>query len=276
MYSTVDPTNKDVTVILNADEYIEVAEGDDSWGRNSDTQLQKTFSDNTEYTVNVVDKAGNMTEVAIKIENIDKVAPKVETAYSTTDPTNKDVTVTLTADEYINVLERNSLWERISDTQIKRVYDENTDGVVKVSDAAGNVVDVPIKIENIDKTAPVISGVEDGKVYTEKVTAKITDEDLATVTVNGKAYDYKDKIEFTKNGTYTLTATDAAGNKTEVKFEVKIPKAGSNNDSKNDTVKQGKAVKTGDEARPIIPMAGMAAGLTAIVAALRRRRRLDQ
>lgn len=271
VYSTTDPTNKDVTVILDADEYIEVIEGDGNWVRNSDTQLQKTFSDNTDYVVKVADKAGNVTKVAVKIENIDKVAPEVEVVYSTTEPTNEDVIVTLTADEYINVLERGSLWERIEDTQIERAYDENTDAVVRVSDAAGNVTDVSVKIENIDKTAPVISGVEDGKVYTEKVTAQIADENLAAVTLNGKAYDYKDKIEFSENGTYTLKATDAAGNETEVKFEVKIPKSDSTDETKNDSSEKG-AVKTGDNTRTILPIAGMAAGLAAAVAAWRRRR----
>lgn len=84
------------------------------------------------------------------------------------------------------------------------------------------------KISLRDTDAPVISGIENNGVYTDKVSFTVTDKNLKSVSVNGTEITGTD-------GTYTLSASDLAqvvtaldtyGNKTEVTVTVKAdPKA---------------------------------------------------
>ncbi len=73
-----------------------------------------------------------------------------------------------------------------------------------------------------DSVAPVITGAENGKTYCAAVTLTITDENLATVTVNGAAVTLTDG-KLTLNpaeGMQTVTATDKAGNSTSITVTV--------------------------------------------------------
>lgn len=95
----------------------------------------------------------------------------------------------------------------------------------------------------IDKTAPVISGAENGKTYCAPVTLTITDENLESVTLNGKIVELTDgkltvnpisKTEektddepmlfntenASENGEQTVVATDKAGNETIITLTV--------------------------------------------------------
>lgn len=80
--------------------------------------------------------------------------------------------------------------------------------------------------ETPDKTAPVISGIENKKTYygTQKVT--VTDENLQSVTVNGKTVTVADnRAELTITPSddeyqFVIVAEDAAGNRTEYTVEV--------------------------------------------------------
>lgn len=66
-----------------------------------------------------------------------------------------------------------------------------------------------------DDIAPMVSGVEDKKIYTAKALVITLDE--GTVTIDNKAYE--PGTEYTKNGTHKLVATDNAGNVTEITFK---------------------------------------------------------
>lgn len=271
-YSVTDPTNQDVVVTLKSDEYIEILEGDGNWKRISDTELQKTFGKNTEYVVKVGDKAGNISKAEISIANIDKEVPEGRVEYSTTELTNKDVTATVAFDEAVMLNGKGWIAGDAEHKVWTKTFTENSEETVTAVDVAGNETEeILVKVENIDKVNPVISGVENGKVYTKKVTAKVTDENLAEVSVNGKVCDYKDKLEFAENGTYTLAATDKAGNKEEVRFEVKIPKTA---DTVNGRI-NGKttAARTGDMNHGGWTVAGMMAAASAAIAALLKKRK---
>ena len=76
---------------------------------------------------------------------------------------------------------------------------------------------------NVDQTAPVISGVEDGKTYCEAPTITITDANLVQVTVNGTS------VSVAADGTLTISpaserqtikAIDAAGNEASLTITV--------------------------------------------------------
>src|SRR5690606_39340133 len=81
-----------------------------------------------------------------------------------------------------------------------------------VTDAAGNADTVSFVI---DKTVPVVTGVEDGASYNTDVTATFN-EGMATL--NGAPYTSGAPI--TDEDNYTLVVTDAAGNADTVSFVV--------------------------------------------------------
>ena len=73
----------------------------------------------------------------------------------------------------------------------------------------------------IDKTKPTIKGVANGKTYNKTVTIKYSDKlsKIKEVKLNGKKIKSGKKVS--KNGEYTVIATDKAGNKTKIKFTIK-------------------------------------------------------
>ncbi|WP_166542073.1 S-layer homology domain-containing protein [Paenibacillus lutrae] len=81
-----------------------------------------------------------------------------------------------------------------------------------VTDAAGNVTTVTF---TIDKTAPIVTGVTNGKSYKEQLTVSFNE---GTATLNGAAYISGTEID--KDGVYTLVVRDAAGNAATINFEI--------------------------------------------------------
>ena len=118
---------------------------------------------------------------------------------------------------------------------------------VYAEDEAGNKVIETITITEIenkepepepDTLPPTITGVEDGKTYKNYVTPKVTDENLAEVTLtrNGSIVEnYKNGDQIKENGNYILTAVDEAGNKTEVSFTIKIENEDTNSTNNTNT-----------------------------------------
>ncbi|MRX71170.1 pullulanase [Bacillus lacus] len=222
-------TNKDLKVTFN--------EG-------NATLNGKTFTSGTvikaegTYTLVVTDAAGNETTVKF---TIDKTAPKVE-GVSNGSFTNKDLKVTFNEG---NATLNGKAFK--SGTVIKA---EGTYTLV-VTDAAGNKTTVKF---TIDKTAPKVNGVTNGALYNRNVAIAFNE---GTATLNGKAI--KTGTVVKNSGTYTVVATDLAGNKTTVKFTIDktAPKVSgvSNNAHYNKNVKisfnegtatlNGKAFKNG-------------------------------
>ena len=82
-----------------------------------------------------------------------------------------------------------------------------------------------VNVTNSDTTAPVISGVEDGKTYCIEISkVTVTDTTLKEVTLNGVTQTVSNgKCEFAvspKDGTQTIIAKDLAGNTTTMTFTV--------------------------------------------------------
>ncbi len=72
----------------------------------------------------------------------------------------------------------------------------------------------------VDKTAPKVGGLEDGYVVNKKEIVTISDEHLASVTLNGVSQELSETgLSYSKtiasNGTYHFVATDKAGNVTD-------------------------------------------------------------
>ena len=179
---------------------------------------------NYELTVIATDKAGNKTELKtnfvidktpanISIENIEE--GKVY---------NEDITPKVATDEEASLKYTLNGKEYDGKTPIK----EDGDYIlcVEATDKASNVSKKEVKF-SLDKTPADInvSGVEEGKVYDGPVTLLVeTDDKDATLeyTLNGEAYNGKDRIE--KDGKYVLiiVSLDKAGNRLEktIKFSI--------------------------------------------------------
>ena len=75
----------------------------------------------------------------------------------------------------------------------------------------------------LDNTAPVVSGIENGKTYCEAQTVTVTEEYIESVKVNGTAVTLDANNQFVLNpadGTQTIVVTDKAGNETSVTVTV--------------------------------------------------------
>lgn len=94
----------------------------------------------------------------------------------------------------------------------------------KATDVAGNVTYVSTSRIVIDATAPVISGLENGGQYYGDTSATISDANLSTVKLDGKAVEFTEipvSITITADGAdHTIEATDKAGNQNSYKVTV--------------------------------------------------------
>lgn len=173
-YSTTKKTNEDVIVTIIADEEVQEIEG---WALSEDKKtLTKIYSENTEETIVIKDLVGNdSTKITIKINNIDKNAPEIKTEYSNKNLTNENVIVTITANESLKEIEG---WSLSEDKKIlTKTFAENKNEELVIYDLAGNKVETTIKIDNIDKVAPIL------EISYDKV-SEIDKNVIVTITAN--------------------------------------------------------------------------------------------
>ena len=131
-YSATEPTNQDVTVTLIPYE-----------GVTSETGFSHTFTENDEYTFDLTDAEGNTAKRTVEVTWIDKIPPTAEVIYTPSTWTNRSVDVKLIPSEPI-IEHPNKTWG------------SNTDSTFKITDLAGNVSMIPIKITWFDNIKPVI------------------------------------------------------------------------------------------------------------------------
>ena len=229
-------------------------------------------TENGTYTVYVRDVAGNISTQTFEVTTIND-NPDPEPEEDTTPPTistSKEVaddkqTVQVT----INVADTQSQIEVVkiangeqtveyfanSGTELDKVLgdktstslvqlDENGTYTIYAEDEKGNKTVNVINITEIetqkpepgDTTPPVISGVEDGRTYTSRISPRAQDENLKEVTLtrnNVVVEDYRNGDTISNSGNYVLTAIDEAGNTTTVRFTIDIEQTGGNNTDNN-------------------------------------------
>ena len=232
-YNTKKTTNQNVRVTITASEKVQGLTG---WTLSTDSKtLTKEYSTNKTETITIKDLAGNSTNATIEITNIDKTAPTINVKHSTTNLTNGNVTVTVTANEEVQSVVG---WALSNDKKsITKTYQSNAEENVQLKDLAGNTTNAKISIKNIDKEKPVITGVENGKVYKDSVTPKATDANPGTLLLEKdgtKVEGYTNGKEILEEGTYKLTATDKVGNTTIVNFTIKYVKGDLNENDQID------------------------------------------
>lgn len=136
--------------------------------------------------------------------------------YSTTEFINKDVIATINTDIDIQVTNNNG----------SKTYTFTQNGTFTFKYIINSTeYEITATVNNIDKTMPVISGVENGQTYytDQKIAPKATDTNLKEVTLylNNVKVNYKNGQTINVEGIYKLTATDKAGNATTMQFQVR-------------------------------------------------------
>ena len=187
----------------------------------SNGKYEYKVSNNGTYKVVVTDKAGNTKEQSVTVSNIDKTGLTCEVEYSTTNPTNGNVKVTIKTNKEVSAIDG---WTLSKDKkELTKTYSSNKEEQITLKDSLGNSATAKIKITNIDKIAPTLKVTKNPENLTkDDVTLTINAEDkesgINNVTVDGKKvtlsngkYEYK----VTKNGTYKVVVTDKAGNTKE-------------------------------------------------------------
>ena len=174
----------------------------------------------------ITDKDNTYVTKYAKDNNISYIvdeALSTNVGYSTTDLTNQDVTVTITANKEITQI---SGWELSTDKlTLTKTYTANATETVTVKDTKGNTNQVTIKIANIDKIAPTVTVKQE--LSADKKSNKVT------ITANEKiqavsGWDLSsDQLTLTKTYTAntlstgeTVTIKDLAGNTTTQKIIV--------------------------------------------------------
>ena len=229
-YSTTELTNGNVTIILTANEEVEVINAG-TWNPKEGyaTEFKKVYPANQTQIVTIRDKAGNESVVEVVIENIDKTAPTAEVTYSTTELTNGNVTIILTANEEVEVINAGT-WNPKEGyaTEFKKVYPANQTQTVTIRDRAGNESTVEVVVNNIDKTAPQVIGIK--QQYEDKENGRIKVTITTSEEIFGENIDSNTgwrKVSATEYYTYyyrtkevTLNFTDKAGNQGSYTFTV--------------------------------------------------------
>ncbi len=134
--------------------------------------------------------------------------------YSQTNLTNQDVIATIQTNAKIEV----------TNNENSREYTFKENGIFAFEYVIkGRKLKIEAKVENIDKTPPIIEGVENNKVYIKKVLPKISDPNLKKVELflNGQAVEnYQTNSEVKGEGEYQITAIDKVDNRTTIYFYI--------------------------------------------------------
>lgn len=138
--------------------------------------------------------------------------------YSTTELINKNVIATLETNAEIQITNNSNSKEH--------TFEQNGSFTFEYT-IKGRALNITATVQNIDKIAPSISGVQKAKLYTKPVTPKIADENLQEIKLilNSQVVsNYKNGDTLEEEGFYELTAIDKAGNKTSTYFQIFINK----------------------------------------------------
>lgn len=221
--SLTEPTNQDVTVTITVNEIVERIEyklgANGAW-----TEYTGSFDvlENTTVYSRAIDNAGNVSDLAeLIISNIDKETPNAPSIHaSTTEPTNEDVSITITIVEEVDSIEyRLGTSEEWMEYTTSLDIVENTIVYARAIDISGNISDVAeLQITNIDKEAPEAPVVEatPSRLTNGDVSIAFTAEENATIEYrigdSGEWTEYTGDVILTDNNVVYAKATDLAGN----------------------------------------------------------------
>ena len=250
-------TNKNVTLSVSntaanlGTTTVQYKVDDGNWQTYNGAITVSEETDGTVYTFKAISASGvESDEVSITVK-IDKTAPEGDITIEQNsvkkfihDITfglffNKNVDVTITGTDNLSgvaAVEYYRSEEILTEDKVSAIGDwtvyssisetaedaEKFIYYVKITDEAGNTTYFGSDGATFDLTAPVIAGVTEGATYYTTQSVTVTDENFASVTVNDVV---QSDSAFTLPGnvekTYTIVATDKAGNKTTATVTMK-------------------------------------------------------
>lgn len=175
--------------------------------------------DNNELNIEITSNNGTVKVYPIKFERVDKIKPSVQSTTSTDDWTNKSVTINIEAsdDSGIKYIELSN-GDTIENDTIKYNIDNNGVYEFKVYDNFLNETIHTVAVNNIDTEAPVL----DFDISTTEITNSSVDISLKAQDNIGIKYiqtpdnniitDNQYTFTASKDGEYTFTVSDLAGN----------------------------------------------------------------
>ena len=267
-YSEVNLTNKDVTVTISSKDKITIVNDIEGWNLTenkvqdeNEYVLTKVFKENCKEILDVTNTQGQETKIEVDVTNIDKKAPEIEVKYSNKDLTNEDVKVEIVANEKIRQPE---LWSISEDELIvSKNYTKNKEEVIEVSDMAGNITRVNIKLENIDKDAPQfeINYSTQDKGAKEVEVLIFSNEKIQPVAGWELSKDEKTiKKIYTENAVDQFKIRDLIGNEIEA-----VVKVGNIENNIDETSIQGENVVDTTVSNKILPFTGYKVIIATIV-----------
>lgn len=250
-------TNQDVTLSVSntasnlGDTTFQYKVGDGNWQTCNGAITVSEETDGTVYTFKAISASGVESEETSITAKLDKTVPDgdIEIAENLVKKfintitfglffnQNVDVTITGTDDlSGVAAVEYYRSEEILTEDEVLAIEDwtvyssisETAEDVkqfvyyVKITDHAGNVTYFGSDGATFDLTAPVIAGVTDGATYYTTQSVSVTDENFSSVTVNDEAQsDTTFALAGNAEKTYTIVATDKAGNETAVTVTMK-------------------------------------------------------
>ena len=200
-YSTTNKTNQDVVVTLvNPSTEITVL--------NNNGSTTYTFTENGTFTFEFEDGEGNKGKAIAEVDWICKTLPEAIFEYDISDPTNRDVTVTVKFKVNGEVNDEVEILN--NDGSNKYTFTENGEFTFEFRGPYGNEGTAIAEVDWICKTLPNASFTYDITEETnEDVTVTITFDREGTVVTNN---DGKTTYTFTENGEFTFEFVGPYGN----------------------------------------------------------------
>ena len=170
---------------------------------NNDGNMSHTFTENGTFTFEFEDSDGNKGTATAKVDWICKTLPNATFTYDITDPTNQDVTVTVTFDREGTVITNN-------DGNNTHTFEENGEFTFEFRGPYGNEGTATARVDWICKTLPNATLTYDITETTNKpVTVTITFDREGTRVTNN---DGKNTHTFEENGEFTFEFVGPYGN----------------------------------------------------------------
>ena len=167
-----------------------------------------TISEDGRYSLEAEDEAGNRTNIEFDISR----TPATIT-YSQSELTNKDVIATIESNYDIQVTNNSN--------SKQYTFTENGEFTFEYT-IRGQAFTVNARVDYIDKTPPIVTGVQNGKTYYSKVAINIQEDNLesAIFSKNGEQIEFTNGMTLEEYAIYKLIATDKAGNEIDYLFEI--------------------------------------------------------
>ncbi len=184
---------------------------------------------NGKVSVNVRDKAGNVSSASIEVNNIDNNAPALSLAPDISEWTNTDVKVLVSATDNESGLSDNPYSINGGDFQKEASFTTSSNGTFTVTavDKVGNSVTNSVTVSNIDKNSPKVKLDADTLDWTNRaitVTASASDAEsgiaLSGYSFNGLGFIPDNTYLVAANGSVEVAVKDNAGNVTSERINI--------------------------------------------------------